>query len=73
MSYHELTIPLVGISLYATYLNTNGDRRCFTLWLFSNLCWCTYDIYMGAFPQALLFFTYALLAIRGLRRWKKSA
>jgi hypothetical protein len=59
------------LSLLATIANIYKKRWCFLIWSFTNAAWALYDIYLEAWPQAALMGTYFLLALWGLRKWRK--
>ena len=67
----NLTLLLVFFSLLATYLNVRKKKVCFKIWLVTNTLWAIYDVYKGAYWQALLFIAYVGLAIYGMIRWKE--
>ena len=72
MSYIDnLTIFLVALSLIATYLNIHKNKICFRIWLVTNTMWTVYDIYKGAYWQALLFAIYVGFAVYGMIKWKE--
>jgi len=41
------------------------------LWIVSNLIWIAYDAYISAWPQAVLFVVYLMIAIVAVIRWKR--
>ena len=72
-----MNIEIIGwiisaVSLTGVVLNIKKKRVCFILWTFTNAFWCGYDIYKEAYPQAVLFFVYFLLAIWGIIEWRKN-
>ena len=58
-------------SLLGVILNIRHDRRCFVLWLFSNVSWTIADFTHGLPSQAVLQAVYAGLSIYGLWRWRQ--
>jgi len=61
------------ISLVGTIANVYQRRWCFGVWAVTNALWVIYDIHKTAYPQAALMFTYWLLALWGLKKWKAKA
>jgi len=59
------------ISIIGTILNIKKKKVCFILWTITNIFWIVYDIHKGAYPQALVFVVYTILAIYGLIEWAK--
>lgn len=43
------------------------------IWAVSNVGWVAYDISIGAYSQAFLFFVYLLLCIWGIYSWSRDA
>ena len=41
------------------------------LWAISNIGWIIFDIYIGAYPQACLFFVYLCFCIWAMISWSK--
>jgi len=39
------------------------------LWIVSNLIWIAYDAYIEAWPQAVLFVIYLMIAVVAVVRW----
>lgn len=66
MTYWALT----AVSLLATWLNVQGRRECFALWLATNAAWALVDWQHGLPQQATLHVIYFGLAAYGLLRWR---
>ena len=62
-----------GASLVGTVLNIKKHRACFLIWAGTNAFWAAYDFNIGAYAQSALFTVYFLLALWGLREWRKEA
>jgi len=67
----DWTILVTIASLVGTVANIYKKQWCFIIWLATNAIWCGYDFYKGLYSQSILFFIYFLLAIWGLRQWRK--
>ena len=69
----EITAWIItGLSIIGTILNIKRIKFCFVIWAFINAFWFGYDIYKEAYPQAVIFFVYFILAIWGLIEWRKN-
>ncbi|MDO8684845.1 MAG: nicotinamide mononucleotide transporter [Armatimonadota bacterium] len=68
-----MTWLLAVVSLIGVVLNVRKDRRGFICWIFTNVAWCAYDFSIGAYAQSVLFAVYAVLAVYGLKAWKKTS
>lgn len=62
---------LTALSVYGVVLNIRKDHRCFYVWTFTNGSWAIVDAYTGIYAQSALFALYFVLAIWGLKKWKK--
>ncbi len=62
---------LAGVSLLAVIMNIRKDRRCFVLWIGTNACWASVDLWYGIWPQAALQALYGALAVWGVWSWRK--
>jgi len=60
---------MTGLSIIGTILNIKKLKICFLFWLPTNVFWIIYDIYKGAYPQAVVFAVYFGLAIYGIIEW----
>ena len=60
-----------GIALLGTILNTQMRKEGFYFWLCSNIYMMFADYQAGLYAQSVLFFIYALLAIRGIFIWNR--
>jgi len=69
----DFTILVTLASIIGTIANAYKKRWCFIIWLFTNAFWCLYDGYIGLYSQSILFLVYFILAIVGLRKWKKDS
>jgi nicotinamide riboside transporter PnuC len=61
---------LALVSLVGVVLNVRKDRRCYLLWLGSNLAWAEVDLRAGLPAQASLMLVYAGLAVWGWLAWR---
>lgn len=66
-----LTWMLTGIALYGTWLNANKAREGFYWWCASNFGFAIVNFVIGQYALTVLFSMYLLMAIQGLRQWKK--
>ncbi len=62
---------LVLFSLVGVVLNNYKRPECFYIWAVTNCSWCIVNFAHGFIQQSLLFFTYFVLALHGLYKWKK--
>ena len=60
-----------AVALFGTMLNAERNIYGFLFWLVSNLYMAIRFAYIGEYAQAVLFFIYFILAIRGIVSWKK--
>jgi nicotinamide riboside transporter PnuC len=60
------------LSLAGVVLNIRKRRECFFIWAFTNLSWAAVDVYHGIYSQAALQSVYFILAIWGIREWRKT-
>lgn len=60
-----------AVALFGTMLNAERNIYGFLFWLVSNLYMTIRFAYIGEYAQAVLFFIYFILAIRGIVSWKK--
>lgn len=60
-----------AVALFGTMLNAEQNIYGFLFWLVSNLYMTIRFAYIGEYAQAVLFFIYFILAIRGIVSWKK--
>lgn len=60
------------LSLIGVVLNIYKRAECFAVWSVTNVAWMLYDIRIGAYPQAAMFFVYFVLSVWGLIRWRKA-
>lgn len=61
----------VFLSILGVILNIRHDKRCFVIWLCSNVTWAGVDIYHEVYSQALLQALYAGLSVWGIWSWRK--
>ena len=67
-----LSILATILSIVGVILNIKKRKECFSIWVFSNICWIIYAYQLKLYLQILLFFVYLLLAIWGLIEWNKN-
>ncbi len=60
------------ISIIGTLANAYKKRWCFFVWAFTNTYWCIYDIYIGAYSQAILYAVYLAICAKGLIEWRET-
>ena len=63
---------VTGLSIIGTVLNIKKKNACFIIWIFTNGCWCLYDLYIKNYSQGVLFFIYFVLAVWGILSWRKN-
>jgi hypothetical protein len=61
---------VTAASLVGTVANIKKRRGCFTVWIVTNTIWAAYDLSIGAFAQAALMATYAVLSVWGAIAWR---
>lgn len=59
------------VSLVGVVLNIYHRRECFYIWTLTNGAWTIYDLYREVYPQAALMACYFILALWGIREWRK--
>lgn len=52
-------------ALFGAYLNANGNRYGFLIWITTNTVFCVHNMKIGQWQQGLLFLAYLFLAIWG--------
>lgn len=62
---------VTGLSIVGTILNIKKMQVSFVIWLITNTLWFAYDLWLGAYAQSALFGVYIILAIVGIREWRK--
>jgi len=68
----SLTWALTLCALYGTYLNAKKKREGFYWWVVTDAAFCAVNWTIDQYALSALFFIYTLLAIKGLREWKKN-
>lgn len=58
-------------AIIGVYLNTKKDIRCFFIWMVTNGAFALETFILGAYNMTFLFSIYFILAIVGIREWKK--
>ena len=64
-----LSWVMSAVALAGTVLNAERNKWGFIFWLVSNLYMTVRFTYIGEYAQAVLFFIYTVLAIRGIISW----
>ena len=64
---------LVALSLAGNYFVIKKNVLGQWLWAISNVGWVSYNLYIGANSQAVLFGVYLILCIWGIISWTKAA
>ena len=62
---------VTSLSLLGAYLNLKHNKYGFVLWVVSDFFWSAYDLGIGEYSQAFLFFLYAVFAAWGFMAWHK--
>lgn len=65
----SLSWVMSAVALAGTVLNAERNVYGFVFWLVSNLYMTIRFFYIGEYAQAVLFFVYTVLAIRGIISW----
>lgn len=71
-SWENASWLLVFLSLAGNVFVVKKNVLGQWLWAISNIGWITYDLYIGAYPQAFLFLIYLGMCIWGIIAWSKS-
>lgn len=58
-----------AVALFGTILNAERNVYGFAFWLISNMYMTIRFTYIGEYAQAVLFFVYTVLAVRGIISW----
>ncbi len=66
----NISYIITAISIIATVANAYKKRWCFIVWLFTNAFWIIYDLYIGAYGQALLYVANFIICVIGLWNWR---
>lgn len=69
MAWTILSWVMSGIAFAGTLLNAERNKYGFALWMLSNSYMCIRFAVIGEYAQSLLFFSYVLLAVRGIVSW----
>jgi nicotinamide riboside transporter PnuC len=64
------TWVLTAACLVGLWLNIRRDRRCFHIWIVTNVAWVAVDVRAGLYAQGALFAVYVGMSVWGLRKWK---
>ena len=64
---------VTAASLAGVVMNIYKYPMCFAVWCGTNLAWMVYDIRIGAYPQAAMFFVYLVTSVWGLWKWTREA
>lgn len=73
MEWEQLSWILVALSLTGNYFVIKKQVLGQWLWAFGNVGWIVFDLAIGAYSQALLFFVYLLMCIWAIWLWNKEA
>lgn len=73
MTWTVLSWIMSAVALFGTILNAEMNIYGFIFWLISNLYMVIRFAYIGEYAQAVLFFIYFILAIRGIIAWKNKS
>jgi len=67
----DCTWIIAMASIIGTIANVCKKKWCFYVWFVTNSFWCIYDLYLGLYSQALIYFIYVILAVWGLLSWRR--
>lgn len=70
MIWTILSWVMSAVALFGTILNAERNIYGFMFWFISNLYMVIRFAYIGEYAQAVLFFIYFILAIRGIISWR---
>ena len=59
------------MSVIGVVLNIKKKRACFYIWAITNASWAVIDFWQGLPAQGTLFVIYFVLALWGIREWRK--
>ena len=59
------------VAIAGTYLNAKQNRIGFIIWMITNAFFVAYNLMIGSYAQATLFFVYFGLALYGWINWGK--
>jgi len=71
MNFGIIIFLITIFSLIGAVLNVKKKVAGFYIWVFTNSAWVIVDCYKGIYWQGALFSVYAILAIYGIREWRK--
>lgn len=72
MQWEQLSWILVGLSLLGNVFVIKKNVAGQWLWALSNLGWIAFDLYIGAYSQAFLFFVYFGMCVWGIVEWSRT-
>lgn len=73
MDWKDLTWILVVMSLMGNVFVNKKNVIGQWMWMFANIGWMVYDIYMETYSQACLFGVYFFMTVWGVYAWTKDA
>lgn len=73
MSWEQLSWVLVFLSLAGNVFVIKKNVLGQWLWAISNTGWIVFDLSIGAYSQAFLFFIYFCMCVWGIIAWSKTA
>lgn len=63
---------ITSLSVVATWMLTRKILEQWHVWIFANSIATVVYLAVGMYPTAILFMVYAVMAVAGLREWRKS-
>ncbi|HSO77880.1 MAG TPA: nicotinamide riboside transporter PnuC [Bacteroidales bacterium] len=63
---------ITSMSVVATWMLTRKILEQWHVWIFANVVATVVYLAVGMYPTAILFMVYAVMAVAGLREWRKS-
>lgn len=63
---------VIALALYGAYLNAKQDIRGFIFWTITNVWLTSWNLYIGEYPQAMLFLAYTIITVKGYITWRKN-
>jgi len=58
-------------SILGAVLNALGNKWGFAVWVFTNLAWIVYDIYIGLWGQIPIWIAFTVTSFYGFWLWSK--
>ena len=73
MTFEHLSWVLTFLSLAGNYFVIKKNVLGQWLWAVANIGWIAFDLWIGAYSQAFLFFVYFGMCIWGIILWSRES